>query len=162
MRRAGIFLAVSLVLATSGCAQRVQVDIPAEEAAIRNAADVEQLNAAKARDVEGLLTFHTDDASMLPPNAPIATGKEAIRELWTDIIASPSVGWQTSAVEVSSAGDLAYSRGTYELAVTDPEGNPATEIGKWVDVWKKQPDGTWKLVVVIWNPDQPAPAPVAE
>ena len=160
MKKLLLIVATLLVFASSGCAPHV--DTAAEEAAIRNAADVEQLNAAKARDVEGLLTFHTDNASMLPPDAPIATGKEAIRELWTDIIASPSVGWQTSAVEVSSAGDLAYSRGTYELAVTDAEGNPATEIGKWVDVWKKQPDGTWKLVVVIWNPDQPAPAPVAE
>jgi ketosteroid isomerase-like protein len=138
------------------------VDVEAERTAIRNAADVELLNAAKAGDVERLVTFQADGASMFPPNAPIATGKEAMRGVWSDITASPSVDWQTSSVEVSSAGDVAYSWGTYELAVTDAEGNPATEIGKWVNVWKKQPDGTWKQAVIIWNADQSAPTSAAE
>ena len=160
MRRTGVFLVASLVLVTGGCAPRG--DVAAEEAAIRNAGDVELLNAAKTGDVERLVSFQADGASMFPPNAPIATGKEARRGVWSDIAASPSVDWQTSSVEVSRAGDVAYSWGTYELGVTDAEGNPATEIGKWVNVWKKQPDGAWKQVVVIWNPDQPAPVPVAK
>lgn len=160
MRPTGVFLAALVVLATSGCAQ--PVDIEAERAAIRNATDVDQLNAAKAGDVERLLTFYADGASMLPPDAPIATGKEALRGVWSDITASSSVDWQTTAVEVSAAGDLAYSTGTYELGVSDAEGNPATEIGKWMAVWKKQADGSWKQVVGIWNRDQATPTPAAE
>ncbi len=63
---------------------------------------------------------------------------------------------ETTNVGISSAGDLAYSAGTSEETINDPEGNPVTERGKWVAVYKKQPDGTWKCVVDIWNSDQPA------
>lgn len=160
MRTTGVLLAGLLALLISGCAR--PVDVEAEQAAIRTAGDVELLNAAKTGDVDGLVSFLADGASMFPPNAPIATGEEAMHKVWSDIAASPSVDWQTTSVEVSRAGDLAYSHGTYELGVTDAEGNPATETGKWVNVWKKQPGGAWKQVVIIWNADQAAPTPAAE
>jgi ketosteroid isomerase-like protein len=57
---------------------------------------------------------------------------------------------------VSSAGDLGYTTGSYEVTVNDAEGNPVTSRGKVVVVWKKQPDGNWKAVLDIWNSDGPA------
>ena len=63
---------------------------------------------------------------------------------------------KTTNVGISSAGDLAYSAGTSEDTINDSEGNPVTERGKWVVVLKKQPDGTWKVVIDIWNSDGPA------
>jgi len=56
---------------------------------------------------------------------------------------------------VSRSGDLAYSHGTYEETVNDREGNPVTNKEKWVTVYEKQPDGTWKVVADIWNTDGP-------
>jgi ketosteroid isomerase-like protein len=163
MSRIVVLLAASLVVVlASGCAQQPQVDVQAEQAAIRKTADVDHLNAAKAGDVDAVLAVYEDSASVLPPDAPIATGKEALRGVWTEITASPSVDWKTTKVEVSSAGDLAYSRGTYELGVTDTEGNPASVVGKWVAVWKKQADGSWKQTVGIWNQDQAEPTPAAK
>jgi ketosteroid isomerase-like protein len=40
--------------------------------------------------------------------------------------------------------------------VNDAQGNPFTEREKWVTIWKKQPGGTWKSVLDIWNSDGPA------
>ncbi len=147
-------IATLLVLAISGCAP--QVDVEADKAAIRSAADVGMLGAAKEKNVEGILVYYTDDAFFLPPDAPIASGKEAIRAVWTQLLANPDVSWQTTRVEVSSAGDLAYATGTYEITVDASEDNPVSEIGKWVAVWKKQADGSWKCVADIFNSDQPA------
>jgi len=76
MQKAGMFLAI-LALAASGCAQRV--DVEAEAAAIRQATDVEWLAAWQAKNLERWVSFYTDDAVLLPPNAPILIGKEAIR-----------------------------------------------------------------------------------
>ena len=149
-------VATLLVLAISGCAP--QVDVAADEAAIRSALDVGMLGAAKEKSVEGVLVYYTDDASMLPPDAPIASGKEAIRAVWTQLLANPDVSWQTTRVEVSSASDLAYATGTYEITVDASEDNPVSEIGKWVVVLKKQSDGTWKQIVGIFNTDQPVPS----
>jgi ketosteroid isomerase-like protein len=57
---------------------------------------------------------------------------------------------------------MGYVVGTSEGTWNDPEGNRVTSQEKWVAVYKKQPDGTWKCVVDIWNSDQPAPPPAAE
>ncbi len=155
MRKIGVFLAALLALAVSGCAP--QVDVEAEEAAIREM-DVEWMNAANAKDVERLVDLYAADASLFPPNAPIVTGKEAIRTHYSQVVESPGfvISAETTNVGISSAGDLAYSAGTSEDTINDSEGNPVTERGKWVVVLKKQPDGTWKVVIDIWNSDGPA------
>jgi hypothetical protein len=75
------------------------------------------------------------------------------------MVANPgfAVGWQPTTVEVSTAGDLGYTVGTYESTLQDEHGNPVTDRGKYVTVWKKQPDGKWKVVADIFNSDLPAP-----
>ncbi len=157
MKKLFLLLATVLVLAASGCAP--QVDVEAEEAAIREVL-AGWAEAWNDKDVERVLSSTTEDASLLPPNAPIATGREALRALVTQIVESPgyTLTVEITKVEASRAGDLAYSSGTYEITVDDPEGNPVTERGKWVLVCKKQPDGTWKVVTHIWNSDGPAAA----
>ncbi len=149
-------LATVLVLAASGCAPPA-VDTAAEEAAIREM-DVEWMNAANAKDVERMLGLYTDDASLYPPNLAIVTGKEAIRTYYSQLVESPGfvTSLETTNVGISSAGDLAYSAGTSETTVNDAQGNPFTEREKWVTIWKKQPGGTWKSVLDIWNSDGPA------
>ncbi len=156
MRKIVISLAALLALAVSGCAP--QVDVEADKAAIRDLSDVQWLNAAQAKDVDTVLSFWADDGSVFPPNAPIVTGKEAIRARQSEAYSRPgfAISWQTTKVEVSRSGDLAYSHGTAEVTVNDPEGNPVTNKEKWVTVWEKQPDGTWKIVADIWNSDGPA------
>jgi ketosteroid isomerase-like protein len=62
--------------------------------------------------------------------------------------------FQGDKVEVS--GDLAYTQGTYSMTMTDPEGIPATDKGKYLAVWKKQADGGWKVIEDIFNSDLPA------
>ncbi len=151
-------VATLLVLAISGCAP--QVDVEAEAAAIREATDVEWLEAGQAKDLDRFVSFYTDDASLFLPNAPIVTGKEAIRSGMSQAFSTPgfAISWQTTNIEVSRAGDLAYSYGTYEETANDPEGNPVSERGKWVAIWEKQPDGSWKVVIEILNSDGPAPS----
>ncbi len=155
MRRLGLFLVALLVFATGGCAPTA--DGEADEAAIRETTN-EWMNAANAKDVERLVDLYAADASVFPPNAPLATGKEAISTVWSEFIESPgfATSLQTTKVEISRAGDLAYMVGTYEDTMNDPEGNPVTDRGKWVVALKKQPDGAWKMVADIWNSDLPA------
>ena len=130
----------------------------ADESAIR-AAETEWSNRASAKDLEGILSNYAEDASMLPPNAPIATGKEAIRKAWSEMLALPgmALSWQTIKVEVARSGDLAYTHGSYEMSVNDAKGKPVKDLGKYATVWKKQADGSWKAVADIFNSDQPPP-----
>ncbi len=147
--------ATLLVLATSGCAP--QVDVEAERAAIRTV-DGQMVAAINAGDLDRWLRFFTDDAIIMPPNAPAVVGKEAIREFVSDLMASTdfAVSHDLGKVEVSRSGDLAYVSYAYELTLNDPEGKPVSDRGKDISVLKKQPDGMWKVVLDIWNSDQPA------
>ncbi|MFQ5817190.1 MAG: YybH family protein [Terriglobia bacterium] len=152
MRKVGIAL-ILLVLATSGCAQ--PVDVEAEAAAIR-AVDHQMQTAANAGDIARWFGFFTDDAIMMPPNEPAVVGKEAIREYVSALMASANlaVSHDLSKVEVSRGGDLAYVSYAYEIVLTPPEGEAVTDRGKDITVFKKQLDGSWKVVIDIWNSDQ--------
>jgi uncharacterized protein (TIGR02246 family) len=147
---------VGLLLLALSCAPQTPADTrAADESAIRDL-DTQWSKAAAANDLEGTVSYYSDDASMLPPNAPIAVGKQAIRATWTSLLGSGgSVTWQVSKVEVARSGDLAYLIGVYQVTAKDPQ---ATDRGKLVEVWKKQPDGKWKTVADIYNSDLPLPA----
>jgi ketosteroid isomerase-like protein len=123
--------------------------------------DVQWAKAVEAKNLDKTVSYYSDDAIVMPPNAAIATTKEAIRNIWKDLLASPGLvfTWKTTKVEVAKSGDMAYSSGTYELTMNDAGGKPVNDRGKYVVVWEKQPDGKWKCGADIWNSDLPLPAP---
>jgi len=131
----------------------------ADESALKDL-DAQWSKAAAAKDVESTVSYYADDAVLMPPNAPIATGV-AIRDFWKSMIASPGFagGWKATKAEVARSGDLAYLTGTYELTENDASGKPVNDRGKYVEVWKKQADGKWKAMADIFNSDLPLPAP---
>ncbi len=120
--------------------------------------DEEWSKAAGAKDVDKIVSFYSDDAVVMPPNALSATTKEAIRALWKDLLTDAKISWKTKKVEVAQSGDLAFSSGTYEVTLNDPTGKSVNDRGKYVVVWKKQADGSWKCVMDMWNSDLAATA----
>jgi uncharacterized protein (TIGR02246 family) len=125
-----------------------------DEKAIR-AIDTMWSNAAGAKDLDKAVSVYADDASMLPPNAPIATGKDAIRAAWSGMMALPgfSLSFAPVKITVAKSGDLAYEIGTYQFTVNDAQGKPANSLGKFVVVWEKR-TGQWKVVADIFNDDK--------
>ena len=71
------------------------------------------------------------------------------------MFAMPGAGlsFTATAVEVARSEDLAWEHGTYEFATTDKKGKTTTDKGKYLTVWKKQADGSWKVVADMDNPD---------
>jgi uncharacterized protein (TIGR02246 family) len=126
-----------------------------DEQAIRQL-DKDWSAAAQSKDVDKTLSFYADDASALPFNAPIATGKEQIRQLWTHLTSLPgfALTFSPTKIEVAKSGDLAYDVGTFELKSNDAQGNASSQIGKYVVVWKKQPDKQWKAIIDMFSTDK--------
>lgn len=155
---------VACIAATmlTGCSRSAPPDSrAADEAAIREA-DAASLRAIAAKQMDATVSYYDEGASILTPNAPIATGRERIRSAWEQMFAVPgfNLAPKTTKVEVARSGDLAYAQGTYEFSATDPKGAPVQDRGKFVVVWKKQADGAWKIAADIWNSDLPlTPAP---
>ena len=159
-----ILFAFSSAVFIAGCAPPQPPAPPdtraADEAAIRKA-DTDWANAAQSKQVDSWVAFYSDDAMVLPANDKMAMGKEPIRKAIGDLLAMPgfSVKWQPAKVEVARSGDIGYSQGTYELTMNDPKGQPVTDRGKYVEIWKKQADGSWKCAVDTFNSDLPAAPP---
>lgn len=162
-QRATLFLAGCIALLSFALACQTQAPPDtraADESALREL-DTQWSKAAEAKNVDKTVSYYSEDAIVLPANAPIATTKEAIRKVWKDLLTSPgsATSWKATRVEVARSGDLGYVSGTYELTMNDASGKPFTDRGKFVEVWKKQAGGAWKCVADIWNSDLPAPAP---
>ena len=152
-------LSVPLLLA--GCGQMTkQADTAGEEQTIRNA-EIEWSKAAAAKDVEKIMTYYAEDAAMFPANAPLAMGKSNIKATWTGMMAMPgiAISWTPIKVDVAKSGDMAWDHGTYTLSFMDAAGKTQSDRGKYVVVWKKQPDGSWKVSGDIFNSDLPVPQP---
>jgi ketosteroid isomerase-like protein len=67
-----------------------------------------------------------------------------------------SGGWKVTRVEVAKSGDMAYVSGTYDWVARDASGKQIKDTGKYLEVWEKQADGTWKCGADCWNSDLPA------
>ena len=159
------YLVPGCLLVILGCTTGQQPPAPtdtraADEAAIRKL-DADWAKAGQSKQVDAWLAFYTDDAVVLPPNDQVAIGKDAIRKPVAEMLAMPglALSWHPTKVEVARAGDLAYLTGAYELSFNEAGGKAATDQGKLVEIWKKQPDGSWKCIVDTWNSDLPAAAP---
>lgn len=155
-----VFATVS-VLVLAGCAPAgPQVDIAAEKAAIEKMlADwVVATNQGGEAGADGYASFVTEDAVFLPPNAERVDGRGGVRELMLQFTQAEdfSIDWKATSIEVAADGKLAYAIGTFEFSLKDAAGNPVSDKGKFVDVYKKQADGSWQCSVGMWSSDLPA------
>lgn len=152
---AGCLLSLTFVCAASAAGSK-----SADEQTLRDL-DAQWSAAAEAKDLDKTVSYYSDNAIVLPPNAQIATTKDGIRNLWKDLFAIPgfALSWKTTKVEVAKSGDMAYATGTYQLTMNDSSGRPVNDHGKYLVVWEKQRDGKWKCVADTWNSDFPLPSP---
>lgn len=123
--------------------------------------DARWAKAAATKDVEQTIAFYSDDAIVLPPNAASAVTKDAIRNGWKEMFASPGfvISWQPTRVEVVKSGQMAWVSGTYASTMNDASGKSVNDRGKYLEVWEKQSDGNWKCAADMWNSNLAASTP---
>jgi ketosteroid isomerase-like protein len=100
--------------------------------------------------------YYAEDARVLPPNHATVTGREAIGAFLRSYGSFQAVRFTILALE--GRNDLAYVHGGYQTSVTPPgAAEPVGDTGKYVEIWKKQRDGSWKVVLDVFNSDIAAP-----
>jgi ketosteroid isomerase-like protein len=114
------------------------------------------VKAMLADDMETSLSFYADDAISLPSYEPMIKGKAAIKE---HAKKSHEAGFKMNDMTLNtmdawSDGGLAFEIGTYTVSMTMP-GMPdaVNDKGKYLTVWQKQTDGSWKIKAETWNSD---------
>ena len=99
------------------------------------------------RNFNALDQIYTADARILPPGAPMVSGREAIKKFWADLVQSINAKSAVLAsVDVMPAGDGVVEIGRATLTI-----EPAAQVEvKYVVYWRQE-DGQWKWHVDIWN-----------
>ena len=103
---------------------------------------------------EAFFHFMAPDGFQLPSGERPVVGPQAIRDRLSGrekIVLS----WIPQSAEVSSSRDLGYTWGIYTVERKTPEGLMRLGSGKYLNVWRKQPDGVWRVLVDIGNEDPP-------
>ena len=119
------------------------------------AADWEK--AYNSGDVDGIAALLTEDAVVMPPNAPIVEGRSHIKSWYREHFASRVVPAKTDERELIMFGEMTYRHGVYALEL--PDGS--TEYGKFVELWKND-NGQWRLHRSIWSSNEPTTSPPGE
>jgi len=124
-----------------------------EQALLR--ADREFAQATAQRRLQGWMEYMAEDAVLF--SAKPVVGKAAIREFYAGAFANPEfqLHWQPSRGEMFPSGDMGYTVGRYELRAVNAKGERAVRRGSYLTVWKKQADGSWKVVADGGSPDLP-------
>jgi uncharacterized protein (TIGR02246 family) len=162
MRMMKLFASAPFVLILAACSQApppAEPDTRAADAQAIRDSIASSSTASAGKDLDKFLAFYDPDASVFMPDAPVVTGLPAIKAALQGALSDPSfsIDIQTAKVEVSRAGDYGYAQGTFVQKATNPKTKKAeTQNGKWVTVFKKEPDGSWKAVSDIFNFDGPA------
>ena len=104
-------------------------------------------------DAAGVAAHYTDDAALLPPDAARIDGREGIQGAWQALIDADVRDVVLTTEEVDVFGDVANEVGTIRATAPGENGGRVQWVGKYVSVWKRGGDGTWRLHRDIWNFD---------
>lgn len=111
--------------------------------------------AVANQSVDDVLELYEDNARLLAPNAPMAQGHEAMRQVFQGFIEMGTNSLQLEILELHESGELVIDVGRYTLGIQPPGAEPIEDRGKYVDVMRRQADGSLKLIADIFNSDAP-------
>jgi ketosteroid isomerase-like protein len=112
----------------------------------------EFMKAAAEHGSEGYMSYYAEDAVELPNGANAIRGKVNITKGMSFLDDKNNhLTWTPVGADVSSSGDLGYTYGTFEYSSLGKDGKPHVDRGKYTSIWKKQADGSWKVVLDMGN-----------
>jgi ketosteroid isomerase-like protein len=123
------------------------------------AVDADWAQAYAAKNLKKAVAFCDEAASMLVPNAPIASGKAAVSKAIADDMASNDLTWHANKAGIARSQDLGYTTGVYHMKFKDASGRVKVDNGKFLTLWKREADGTWKMLYDMFNSDLPPSSP---
>lgn len=110
------------------------------------------LEAQFARDVAerggaGFASWFAEDGVVLSNGQAPVVGREAIARSTAWLPRDYQLTWTPTDAVMSASGDMGYTWGHYEAHSKDSAGNPVTTSGRYITIWRKQQDGSWKVAL---------------
>ena len=156
-------LALTSMLTFTGCQTtplpEPKRDVAADIKAIRALGD-EMTAAFNSNDAAAVAAAYADDAVMMDPNQAAIEGKQAIQAAYEarskeNASESVTLAFAFTPREIQVAGDWAYDRGNYTVTVTPKSGKPMERSNKYLTIYKRQSDGSWKIYRDTSNSNNP-------
>jgi uncharacterized protein (TIGR02246 family) len=147
-----------LLSMTLACSHSVPDTRAADVQAVKDT-EAAWLKDTALKDPVKFAGYYADDALVLSPNQPLVEGRDKIQAGLAALMADPNFAltFQSSRVDAANGGDFVYTVGAYSRTVTDLKTRqPVTDKGNYLTIWKKESDGTWKVVTDMDNSELPA------
>jgi ketosteroid isomerase-like protein len=154
-RTAAALLGLALVAGLSSCGEKRATD-----ADLKALMDTSRAwsKSAQSGDVNRIVSYWTEDATVMMPSEPVRHGKSQIVPYVEQSLKTPgfSISWQPLRGAISKSGDMGYLIEQERISFPDGHGGIVHRTTRGVTVWKKQPDGSWKNAVDISQPAEDA------
>jgi ketosteroid isomerase-like protein len=132
-----------------------QADIAAIKRFLATAGD-----AVNTGDVDSEVSRFTEDGIYMWPDAPAIEGQSALHEWFQQRFARVEAHLENETQEIEVFGDWAFERGTYAARIRPKNSDHIVTVrGKYLNILRRQPDGSWKIARRIRNRDHPAGQP---
>jgi len=106
-------------------------------------------------DVEGCLSHWDEEGALMPSNMPMVKGKTALRELYRSLFARVDVKNTITFEVIGVSEEWSFAQGSYEGDDFPKDGGkPIHEKGKYLEIHRRQPDGSLKFYRHMWSADE--------
>jgi len=148
-----IVLLLLATLAMSACTPSGEKSTPGEEPDSSALLSADQAFAKLSADsgaVTAFANYLSADAVQMPNGAAPIIGRDSIVSAMAE---GPEymLLWDPKHAEVAVSGELGWTWGVYEVHVQTGDSTEITSTGKYLNIWRKQDDGTWKVMVDMGN-----------
>lgn len=116
------------------------------------------VTALRNNDPAGVTGLWADDAVYMDAGSPTAVGRAAFDSVVQGMFSTGRLTEVTENTdEILVDHDIAVQRGTYAETLQPQRGAPVALRGRYLFVWRRQPDGSWKIARGMGTPN-PEPA----
>ena len=158
MKRLLTAMAVAALVASAALAQAKSQTAGGDAAYSQALAEARRaIDKGNAQWVEGwekgdpamVAAIFTEDGIILAGNGKIIKGRQQILESQREAMRNVGQGVKVSVTTLGVwlEGDTAYETGKFVYRYKGNRDNPVTDEGRYVTIWKRQGDGTWKLTM---------------
>jgi len=113
--------------------------------------------ALTAKDALAAAIVYDENASILPPNEPIVTGRANIKAYWQGAIDAGIIDATVKTIDAKSNGDLGYEIGTFTMRFLGPKNDTIVEVGKYTEILERNAQGYWISTYGMWSSNAPMP-----
>ena len=145
----------SLIIAGSiaACATQTAPINQETERSQLEAANVAFTGAVSAFDLEGIMSWISEDALFYPPDAEMLSDNASVRALFEAGLSDPNAAaeFEHLSSAISEDGSMGYTVSMLHFTYTAPDGSITTDHDRDLHIWRKDSSGNWKVTLDMWN-----------